>query len=100
MGKNIGDDLSEGKPTLPLIFTMREGTAEDSNLIRKAIRQGDISQLDKICASVERSGALDYTKQAAHNAYKKACDCLVGLPESIYKDALYALAEAAINRNK
>jgi len=100
MGKNIGDDLSEGKPTLPLIFTMREGSKEDSNLIRKAIRQGDISQLDEICASVERSGALDYTKQAAHNAYKEACDCLVLLPESIYKNALYALAEAAINRNK
>jgi len=100
MGKNIGDDLAEGKPTLPLIFTMREGSAEDTNLIRKAIRQGDASQLDVICAAVERSGALDYTKKAAQNAYKKACECLEVLPESIYKSALYALAEVAVNRNK
>jgi octaprenyl-diphosphate synthase len=100
MGKNVGDDLAEGKPTLPLIHTMKHGTEDERKLIRKAIRNGDASQLEGICAAVKNSGALDYTKKQAESAYEKACKCLDTLPESEYKDALAGLAKLAIQRDK
>ncbi len=100
MGKNVGDDLAEGKPTLPLIHAMKNGTEEDRLLIRKAIRNGDTSQLDLVCDAVIRSGALDYTEAAAKRCYDKACQNLNTLPDSIYKDALLGLAKLAIHRNK
>lgn len=100
MGKNVGDDLAEGKPTLPLIYAMKNGTESEATLIRKAIRSGDISQLQAICASVKRCGALEYTQQAAENAYNEAIKCLKTLPESPHKTALFGLARLAINRNK
>tara|TARA_R110001592_G_scaffold272481_2_gene539255 strand:- start:1258 stop:2274 length:1017 start_codon:yes stop_codon:yes gene_type:complete len=100
MGKNIGDDLAEGKPTLPLIHAMQNGTDEERKLIRKAIRNGDASQLDSICAAVIRSGSLTYTEAAAQQCYENACKNLNTLPNSIYKDALLGLAKLAIHRNK
>jgi len=100
MGKNVGDDLAEGKPTLPLIYAMKNGTESDSTLIRKAIRSGDISQLKAICEAVKRCGALEYTKKAAESAYNEASKCLKILPESPHKTALLGLAKLAINRNK
>lgn len=100
MGKNIGDDLAEGKPTLPLIYAMQNGTPEERTLIRKSIRNGDTSHLAEICEAVVRSGALAYTESAAKTCYQKACDSLDILPKSIYKDALLGLAELAIYRNK
>jgi len=100
MGKNVGDDLAEGKPTLPLIRTMKVGTEADIALIRSAIRKGDSSQLSEICAAVEKSGALDYTRQSAIEAYEKACVCLDALPDSEYKKALRELARLSIDRNK
>tara|TARA_R110001592_G_scaffold177076_2_gene417258 strand:+ start:60950 stop:61951 length:1002 start_codon:yes stop_codon:yes gene_type:complete len=100
MGKNIGDDLAEGKPTLPLIYAMQNGTEEERQLIRKAIRNGDTSKLDLICAAVVRSGALSYTEAAAKRCYDNACHNLNTLPDSIYKDALLGLAKLAIHRNK
>lgn len=100
MGKNIGDDLAEGKPTLPLIYAMQHGTQTEKDLIRKSIRTGDTSRLDEVCQAVVRSGALAYTEAAAKNCYDKACDSLAALPNSIYKDALLGLAKLAIYRNK
>ncbi|WP_197485976.1 polyprenyl synthetase family protein, partial [Oleiphilus sp. HI0061] len=100
MGKNVGDDLAEGKPTLPLIYTMKNGSEEERVLIRKAIRNGDASQLDAICIAVQNSGALDYTKKQADLAYQKACDCLGILPGSVYKEALAGLAKLAVQRDK
>lgn len=100
MGKNIGDDLAEGKPTLPLIYAMQNGTEDERQLIRKSIRQGDASKIEAICAAVIRSGALNYTEEAAKDCYRKACKNLDILPDSIYKDALFGLAKLAINRNK
>ncbi|WP_197481340.1 polyprenyl synthetase family protein, partial [Oleiphilus sp. HI0086] len=100
MGKNVGDDLAEGKPTLPLIYTMKNGSEEERVLIRKAIRNGDASQLDAICIAVQNSGALDYTKKQADLAYQKACDCLGTLPGSVYKEALAGLAKLAVQRDK
>lgn len=100
MGKNIGDDLAEGKPTLPLIYAMKNGTEAESKLIRKAIRSGDTSQLDAVCSAVVNSGALEYTENAAKKCYEKACYYLAPLPNSIYKEALLGLAKLAIYRNK
>ena len=100
MGKNVGDDLAEGKPTLPLIYAMQHSHETDPALIRKAMRRGDISQLSQICEAVKRCGALEYTQKAAKNAYNEAYNCLRELPESPHKSALIGLAELAINRNK
>ena len=100
MGKNVGDDLAEGKPTLPLIYTMKNGSEEERTLIRKAIRSGDASQLDAICTAVQNSGALDYTRQQAEDAYQKACHALKALPDSEYKAALSGLAKLAVQRDK
>mgnify|MGYP000299989236 CR=1 FL=1 len=100
MGKNVGDDLAEGKPTLPLIHAMKNSSEQESKLIRKAIRNGDSSQLEAICQTVSSSGALAYTQRAAEDAYNKACSCLEILPPSIYKDALAGLAKLSIERQK
>lgn len=100
MGKNVGDDLSEGKPTLPLIYTMKHGNAEDKELISEAIRNGDASNLTKICNAVKRSGALDYTQQKALEAHHRALECLNKVPESRYKEALKGVSYLSIHRNK
>jgi octaprenyl-diphosphate synthase len=100
MGKNVGDDLAEGKPTLPLIHAMKHGTEEQSKLIRKAIRTGDTARLEEICEAVIHSGALAYTEAAARKCYEKACAKISELTPSIYKEALLGLARLAIERNK
>lgn len=100
MGKNVGDDLAEGKPTLPLIYTMKNGSEADANLIRSAIRNGEASALKDICEAVNQSGALEYTHQIAEKSYQDACKCLEPLPPSQHKQALLALARLAIKRDK
>lgn len=100
MGKNVGDDLAEGKPTLPLIHTMKHGSEEDVQLIRKAIRSGDASNLTQICDAVKRTGALEYTREAAQQAHQKALQCLAQINDSPYKEALKGVSHLAIERNK
>ena len=97
-GKNIGDDLAEGKPTLPLIHVMREGTSQQIELVRQAIEQGGRDHIDAVQAAIESTGAIAYTAQSAREAADKAAQALEGLPTSQYKDALYALAEFAVSR--
>ena len=98
LGKNVGDDLAEGKPTLPLIVTMRDGTAEQAALVRQAIQKGGIEDLAEISAAVEASGALDYTANLAKDYAQRAINCLNVLPASGYRDALVELAEFAVAR--
>ena len=100
MGKNVGDDLAEGKPTLPLIYTMKHGTEQEATLIRKAIRKGDSSALKEICAAVTHSGALEYTRQAAVKEALIARNCLDLLSDSPYKVALQGLTRIAVERDK
>ncbi len=100
MGKNIGDDLAEGKPTLPLIYTMQHGSPEEISLIRNAIRNGSLESLEQICTAVKQCGALEYTRQHAEKSYQQAIKCLASLEESRYKTALKALAKLALVRNK
>jgi octaprenyl-diphosphate synthase len=99
MGKNVGDDLAEGKPTLPLIHAMREGTEEQSALIRKTIRKGGLDDINEIMEIVKTCGSLDYTKSVARNHVELAQKCLNHLVGSDAKEALHSLARIAIERN-
>jgi len=98
LGKNLGDDLAEGKATLPLIHAMRVGTESERTLIRQAIVDGGLQQLDSIRAIIESTGALDYTAQRAHEAADKAISVLTDIPDSEYKQALISIAEFAVKR--
>ena len=98
IGKNIGDDLAEGKPTLPLIYTMRVGSEAQRELVRQAIEHGGREYIEEIKAAIESTGAIEYTAQAARAESDQAIQCLHALPDSIYKDAMHALAEFAVNR--
>tara|TARA_R110000782_G_scaffold187669_1_gene277803 strand:+ start:178 stop:1146 length:969 start_codon:yes stop_codon:yes gene_type:complete len=99
MGKNVGDDLAEGKPTLPLIYAMREGTAEQATLVRKAIQKGGIEDITAIQEAVRDCGALAYTSALARSHIDEALRLLQVLPPSVYRDSLEQLAEFAIDRS-
>ena len=98
MGKNVGDDLAEGKPTLPLIHAMEQGTPEQAKLIRQVIRQGGLEQLDAVLEIVHATGALDYTRQRAEEMADKALEQLNTLPPSAYRDSMAQLARLAVDR--
>ncbi|MCB1668639.1 MAG: polyprenyl synthetase family protein [Porticoccaceae bacterium] len=99
MGKNIGDDLSEGKPTLPLIYVMKNGKNSDATLIQDAIKQCRTDRLAEIIDILTTSGALDYTTECARQHADKAADCLSLLPDSAYRQAMVDLAHFATSRN-
>jgi octaprenyl-diphosphate synthase len=99
IGKNVGDDLREGKPTLPLIYLMKHGTDEQRNLVRACIEQGDESKFEAILAAITNSGALNYTKDEASKAALRATNAIASLTESPYKQALLTLASFAVDRN-
>ncbi|RDB42280.1 octaprenyl diphosphate synthase [Halomonas sp. DQ26W] len=98
MGKNVGDDLAEGKPTLPLIQAMAAGTPEQARTIRQAIRQGGLDHLDEVLAIVRDTGALDYTRACAEEMVAKALEQLELLPASRYRDSMAELARMAVDR--
>lgn len=99
MGKNMGDDLAEGKPTLPLLYAMWHGTEHQTAIIRAAIEHNSgMQHLDEILAAMKSTGALDYTKQKAQQAADSAIAALAPLPESEYKHALITLAHIAADR--
>jgi len=98
MGKNIGDDLAEGKPTLPLIHALKHSSHADTELIRKAIRKGDVSQLDRICQIVQEGGGLEYTRTLALKHKEHALRCLSSLQDSPTKEALKALSHLVVAR--
>ena len=99
MGKNVGDDLAEGKPTLPLIYTMRHGTEEQAALVRQAIQKGGTDDITPIREAVTASGALDYTARLAQQHADRAIALLDTLPASEYRDALEQLARFAVKRS-
>jgi len=98
LGKNLGDDLAEGKATLPLIHAMQVGSEKQRTLIRKSIIEGGLQQLDAIQDIIESTGALIYTEKRAHEAADIAIDALSGIPDSEYKQALISIAEFAVKR--
>ena len=100
MGKNVGDDLAEGKPTLPLLYAMKHGNAQQNALIRSAIENGDgMEHLDEILAAMQQTGSLVYTQKKAEQEADKAINALANLPESEHKQALISLAHIAANRS-
>ncbi|MCW9015079.1 MAG: octaprenyl diphosphate synthase [Gammaproteobacteria bacterium] len=99
MGKNVGDDLAEGKPTLPLIYAMRNGTQEQSAIVRKAIEQGGLDYIDEVMAAIKSTGAIEYTEQTARQEADLAMQQLEHLPDSPYKDALTGLAKFSVDRS-
>ncbi len=98
-GKNIGDDLAEGKPTLPLIYALQHGTARQAALIRTAIEHGTLDQIEEVQRAIEMSGALAYTARSARREADQAHAALSALSASSYTDALHALAEFSVSRN-
>ncbi len=98
LGKNIGDDLAEGKPTLPLIYLLEHGTPSEQAFVRQAIEQADIQQLPDILRLIKTKGGLEYTLKAAEKEQQKAIEALAPLPDSPYKDALIATARLAVHR--
>lgn len=98
-GKNVGDDLAEGKPTLPLIHALRTGTAEQQALLRRAVESGGREHIALVTAAIESTGAIAYTARSAKAEADKAGAALAALPGSPHKDALIALAEFSVSRN-
>jgi octaprenyl-diphosphate synthase len=98
LGKNLGDDLAEGKTTLPLIYAMENGSDSDREMIRAAIASDGLSRLGAIQSIIESTGALRYTTARAQEAADIAIDSLAAIPESDYKQAMIAIAEFAVKR--
>lgn len=98
MGKNVGDDLAEGKPTLPLINAIQRSEGDDKALLVNAITNSSRDNLESVLAIIEKTGSLAYTARIAREQAKLAQDALQVVPESKYKDALLSLAEFSIER--
>ena len=98
LGKNIGDDLAEGKPTLPLIHALRQGTPQQAAIIRQAIESGGAGDMAAVGLAIESTGAIAYTARLAREEADKAIEALAVVPPSPYRDALRALAEFSVNR--
>lgn len=98
-GKNLGDDLAEGKPTLPLIHAIKAGTAEQANIIRNAIEKGEKNNIQPVIDIIHQTAALDYAKECAQIEAETAATAIASLPESDYKTCLLQLATFAVTRN-
>jgi octaprenyl-diphosphate synthase len=98
LGKNVGDDLREGKPTLPLLVAMARGTPAECELVRHAIQHGEVARLADVVSVVRRTGALDVARQVALEEAAKARDCLRWLPPSVQRDALLELCVRSVDR--
>ncbi|CAA9891511.1 octaprenyl diphosphate synthase [Candidatus Methylobacter favarea] len=99
LGKNLGDDLAEGKPTLPLIYAIQNGSENEARLISDAIRNGNREAFNEVYAVVQKIKAIEYTEHLAQAEAQKAIKALDLLPNSIYKDALVSLAKFSVQRN-
>ena len=99
LGKNLGDDLAEGKPTLPLIYAIQNGSIAEANIIVEAIKNGNREAFNEIYNIVQKTQAIAYTEQRADEEAEKAINALNVLPASEYKDALILLAKFSVQRN-
>lgn len=98
IGKNVGDDLAEGKPTLPLIYLMRQGSAQAAEDVREALHNADRASFDKIYRHVTDSQALSYAAEEAAKAVQNAINCLAVLPDNEVTRAMRSLAEQSLAR--
>ena len=99
LGKNLGDDLAEGKPTLPLIYAMAHSSIEDTARMRVAVENGGLEELETVTRTIESSGGLEYTARLARREADLAIDALGRLPESAFSRALRELADFAVGRS-
>jgi len=99
LGKNVGDDLAEGKPTLPLIHALQKGNAAQQTMIREAIENGSNQDFEAISKAIEETGALKYTLDQAQTQADMAKQAIAGLDDSVYTQALTYLADYAVERN-
>jgi octaprenyl-diphosphate synthase len=99
LGKNVGDDLREGKPTMPLLVAMARGSAEERELLRQAIERGEVAKLAEIVTIVRKTGAITATREAARAEAERARRCLQALPASGAKDALLELCVRSVDRS-
>jgi len=98
IGKNLGDDLAEGKPTLPLLFAMRNGTEAQRIVIRHAIEEGGLDELPAVIKAVQETGALEHVREIARKEADIACAAIADLPTSSHHQALISLADFAVTR--
>ncbi|MHB8347828.1 MAG: octaprenyl diphosphate synthase [Acidiferrobacterales bacterium] len=99
LGKNIGDDLAEGKPTLPLIHALRTGSFQQRELLRSALREGGLERIDEVMATIESTGAIAYTARLAEDEAGRAVKSLAAIPDSLHTRALLDLAHFTVHRN-
>lgn len=99
MGKNVGDDLTEGKPTLPLIYTLQQGTDTEKALVHNAIVEKSAREIEAVITAVKRCKALDYSRTQAIAYQQKALDCLNSLPSGPCRTAMYRIADMAVGRD-
>ncbi len=99
IGKNLGDDLSEGKPTLPLLIAMHRGNSVEAATIRNAIQKGGLQELPAVLAAVKATDALNYVRKLAENEARVGVEAIAHLPNSTNKQALIDLAEFAVKRD-
>jgi octaprenyl-diphosphate synthase len=98
IGKSLGDDLAEGKPTMPLLYAMRHGTTVQRDLIRRAIEEGGLEELSAVMEAVRQTGALEHVRALASAEAETGRKAIAHLPESVYRQALFDLAAFAVNR--
>jgi len=98
-GKNLGDDLAEGKPTLPLIYVMRNGTPAQAAVVRRAIEEGGRDEFRAVLEAIRDTGALEVARAQARREARVACDAIVQVADSKYRQALLNLAAFAVDRN-
>lgn len=99
LGKNIGDDLAEGKPTLPLIYALRQGNTRQRELVRTAIEEGGLTQIEEVMDAIESTGSITYTARRAEEEASRAQSALAAIPDSPYKQALLDLAHFSVHRS-
>jgi len=97
-GKNLGDDLAEGKTTLPIIYAMRHGNAEQTAVVRNALVRGGLGDFEPVLNAMREAGALDYTRAQAEVSAGEARNAIAMLPDSKYRDSLLELAAFAVTR--
>jgi octaprenyl-diphosphate synthase len=98
IGKKLGNDLAEGKPTLPLLYAMQHGTPTEATLIKDAILQGDLARLDAVLAALASTGALEYVRGVARKEADLACEAIASFANSQHHQALVDLADFAVTR--
>lgn len=99
LGKNIGDDLADGKATLPIIYALKHGTPKQQDQIKTSLMQGRLGDLSEIQETIEHTKAIDYTRSVAASEIEQALSALQAIPDSVYKDGLIDLAYYAVQRD-